>query len=298
MSLPTFLGIGVPRAGTTWLHSLLAGHPDVCLPTQRKEVRFFDRHYERGLAWYERFLCPLDDARRYKATGEISPQYFYCVECPRRIHRTLPTAKLLVMLRHPVDRAYSNFGFVVQRKNYRGSFEEFVATRPSALESGFYSRYLDRYLRYFDRRQILALVFEEAVTDRRRAAEALAAFLDLCADKFPSSLNRVNPSTVPRFESLSRADRSGRLRKGNWKPVLIMSETASSNTSSKICLPSKERKYLSRYRLLVPKNVGRLILTEGRASGKRWLVCQSFQASANTSLEGLCCCRIRGASVR
>lgn len=222
MSLPTFLGIGVPRAGTTWLHSLLAGHPDVCLPTQRKEVRFFDRHFERGLAWYERFLCPLDDARRYKAMGEISPQYFYCVECPRRIHRTLPTAKLLVMLRHPVDRAYSNFGFVVQRKNYRGSFEEFVATRPSALESGFYSRYLDRYLRYFDRRQILALVFEEAVTDRGRAAEALAAFLDLCADKFPSSLNKVNPSTVPRFGSLSSlAVRSGRkLRKRHLESIV------------------------------------------------------------------------------
>jgi hypothetical protein len=222
MSLPTFLGIGVPRAGTTWLHSLLAGHPDVCLPTQRKEVRFFDRHFERGLAWYERFLCPLDDARRYKAMGEISPQYFYCVECPRRIHGTLPTAKLLVMLRHPVDRAYSNFGFVVQRKNYTGSFEEFVATRPSALESGFYSRYLDRYLRYFDRRQILALVFEEAVTDRGRAAEALAAFLDLCADKFPSSLNRVNPSTVPRFGSLSSlAVRSGRkLRKRHLEGIV------------------------------------------------------------------------------
>jgi hypothetical protein len=222
MTLPTFLGIGVPRAGTTWLHSLLAGHPDVRLPTQRKEVRFFDRHHERGLAWYERFLCPPDEARKYQAIGEISPQYFYCAECPRRIHAALPSAKLLVMLRHPVDRAYSNFGFVVQRKNYKGSFEDFVATRPNALESGFYSRYLDRYLRYFDRRQILALVFEEAVTDRSGTAEALAAFLDLCVDKFPSSLNRVNPSTVPRFGSLaSLAVRSGRkLRRRHLESVV------------------------------------------------------------------------------
>jgi hypothetical protein len=222
MSLPTFLGIGVPRAGTTWLHSLLTGHPDVCLPTQRKEVRFFDRHHERGLAWYERFFCPPDEDRKYKAIGEISPQYFYCAECPSRIHADLPNTKLLVMLRHPVDRAYSNFGFVVQRKNYRGSFEEFVATRPNALESGFYSRYLDRYLRYFDRSQILALVFEEAVTDRGKAAGALADFLDLSVDKFPQSLNRVNPSTVPRFRSLSSlAVRSGRkLRKRRLERVV------------------------------------------------------------------------------
>ena len=48
MTLPTFLGIGVPRAGTTWLHTLLSGHPDAYLPTRRKEVRFFDRHLIEG----------------------------------------------------------------------------------------------------------------------------------------------------------------------------------------------------------------------------------------------------------
>ena len=53
MTLPTFLGIGVQRGGSTWLHTLLTSHPDVYLPTRRKEVRFFDRDYERGLKWYE-----------------------------------------------------------------------------------------------------------------------------------------------------------------------------------------------------------------------------------------------------
>ena len=57
MTLPTFLGIGVPRAGTTWLHTLLAGHPDVYLPTRRKEIRFFDRYHDLGTAWYEAFFA-------------------------------------------------------------------------------------------------------------------------------------------------------------------------------------------------------------------------------------------------
>ena len=57
MTLPTFLGIGVPRGGTTWLHTTLISHPDVYMPTRRKEVRFFDRYYERGLGWYETFFC-------------------------------------------------------------------------------------------------------------------------------------------------------------------------------------------------------------------------------------------------
>ena len=65
MTLPTFVGIGVPRAGTTWLHTLLEGHPQVYLPTRRKEVRFFDRHFEHGPDWYEGFFCPPDEAARY-----------------------------------------------------------------------------------------------------------------------------------------------------------------------------------------------------------------------------------------
>lgn len=222
MTLPNFLGIGVPRAGTTWLHTLLAGHPEVCLPTQRKEVRFFDRHYERGLAWYEAFFCPQQDSRRYSAIGEISPQYLYCEQCPGRIFEALPTAKLLVMLRHPVDRAYSNFGFVVQRRNYRGSFEDFLATRPNALESGFYSRYLSRYLSFFDRSQILPLIFEEVIADKAKASETLAWFLGLSVSEFPSSLEKVNPSTVPRFRALSSvAVKTGRtLRKRHLENVV------------------------------------------------------------------------------
>ena len=67
------------------------------------------------------------------------------------------------MLRHPVDRAYSNYGFVVQRRNFRGSFEEFLAGRPDVLEKGFYSPHLQQYVDRFGRDRILALLFEESV---------------------------------------------------------------------------------------------------------------------------------------
>ena len=222
MTLPTFVGIGVARGGTTWLHTLLSGHPDVYMPTRRKEVRFFDRNHDRGLDWYERFFCPSADADRFGAIGEISPQYFYCEECPDRIATSLPAAKLLVMLRHPVDRAYSHYGFVVQRRNFHGSFEEFLAARPTMLEKGFYSRYLDRYLRHFERERILALVFERAVRDDDMARRALSAFLDLPVDGFPPSVGRVNASTVPRFGSLSNvAVLTGRrLRKTRLESVV------------------------------------------------------------------------------
>jgi hypothetical protein len=222
MTLPTFLGIGVPRAGTTWLHELLSAHPEVYLPSRRKEVRFFDRHHDQGQGWYEEFFCAPDDAPRYTAIGEISPQYLYCLACPGRISMLLPDAKLIVMLRHPVDRAYSQYGFVVQRRDYRGSFEEFVATRERALEMGFYSGYLKGYLRHFDRSQILPLIFEEAVSEGSQVRRDLASFLGVSQDLFPKATDRVNPSTVPRFRSLSSAAvKTGRrLRRHHLEPLV------------------------------------------------------------------------------
>ena len=224
MTLPTFLGIGVQRGGTTWLHTLLASHPDIYMPTRRKEIRFFERYYQHGLDWYGEFFCTPEQATQYRAIGEISTQYYDCEECPERIFTTIPKSKLIIMLRHPVSRAYSHYGFVVQRRNFRGSFREFLATRPAALEKGYYSRYLKRYLRYFDRNQILALLFEEVFVDTEKTKKTIADFLDIAADKFPVSANngKVNASTVPSHQSLyGFVVKTGRrLRKQNLEPVV------------------------------------------------------------------------------
>jgi hypothetical protein len=215
VTLPTFVGIGVARGGTTWLHTMLSSHPDVSMPERRKEIRFFDRNHDRGADWYASFFCSDADASGFAAIGEISPQYYYCEACPERIATLLPEARLLLMLRHPVDRAYSHYGFVVQRRNFRGTFERFLAERPSMLDKGFYGRYLDRYLRYFDRARVLALVFERAVRDERSTQEALASFLGVSPAGFLPATGKVNASTVPRFGSLSNvAVTTGRRLRG------------------------------------------------------------------------------------
>lgn len=224
MTLPTFIGIGAPRSGTTWLNTLLASHPAVYTPTIRDEINFFDQYYERSLEWYETLFPPPEQAHRYQAIGEITPQYLECDECPERIFTTLPDSKLIAMLRHPVNRAYSQYGFFVQRRNFRGSFENFLADRPRALERGFYSRYLKRYLRYFDRTQILVLIFEDAVIDVSKTKKTLADFLDIAVDAFPVSAGngKVNPSSVPRFQSLyGFVAKTGRqFRKWNLEPIV------------------------------------------------------------------------------
>lgn len=224
MTLPDFVGIGAPRSGTSWLNTLLASHLDVYTPTLRDEINFFDDYYERGLDWYEGLFPDPEAAAGYRAIGEVTPQYLECPECPERIFTTLPDSKLLVMLRHPVDRAYSQYGFYVQRRNYRDSFEEFVTEMPRSLERGFYSRYLRRYLRYFDRSRMLVLVFEEAVADVARTKQVLAEFLDLDPARFPEATGKrkVNPSTVPKFQFLyGFVAKTGRLfRKLNLEPIV------------------------------------------------------------------------------
>jgi hypothetical protein len=219
MTLPTFVGIGVPRGGTTWLHRMLSGHGEVYMPTRRKEIRFFDRYYENGLGWYESFFCPDDERGQYRAIGEISPQYLYSPECPERIAASLPEAKLVVMLRHPVERAYSQYGFVLQRRNYRGSFEEFVAARPYALEKGYYSRYLRNYLRFFERSRLLPLVFEDVFADLEAGRRRIADFLGVAVDGFDTAAGKkkVNASTIPRHGRASGVAVTVGRRLRRWK---------------------------------------------------------------------------------
>ncbi len=201
MTLPTFLGIGVLRGGTTWLHELLASHPDVYVPTRRKEVFFFDLYYERGLEWYERFFPPEGEAGRYQAIGEITATYIYRDYGPARIASVPSITRLILMVRNPVLRAYSHYGLLIRNAEFSGSFEAFLSARPQVLEKGFYSRYLESFYQTFDRDQILVLIYEQATADIPATKETLAGFLGVAAERFPAEAGkeRVNRSYVPRI---------------------------------------------------------------------------------------------------
>ncbi len=204
MSLPNFLGIGAPRAGTTWLHELLASHPQVYVPSRRKEVRFFDDYYSRGLDWYAGFFPRDALAARYLAIGEITPHYLYPAECPERIAGLPSVTRLLLILRDPVARAYSHYCHSVRIDNYRGTFESFLQQEPHALHAGFYARHLQRYLQCFRREQFLILTHERALADVAATKQSLAAFLRVPATGFPpqAGLERVNAGSTPRARRL------------------------------------------------------------------------------------------------
>jgi hypothetical protein len=202
--VPDFLGIGVPRAGTTWLHELLAGHPEVYVPARRKEVSYFDLYYDRGPGWYRKFFPAEEDRARYRAIGEITPYYYYDEACPERIAGA-GIQRLILLLRHPTERAWSYYGQKIRNGMFRGSFEEFLQqTTWPVVEQGRYSRYFRRYLRHFDRERILVLVFEEAVADPTATQGALAGFLGISRAGFAGAgaTSAVNSSYVPRSPRL------------------------------------------------------------------------------------------------
>jgi hypothetical protein len=200
--LPTFLGIGVNKAGTTWLHNLLASHPHVWMPHRRKEINFFTRHYEKGVDWYERFFPDSAEASRYQAIGEYTPAYLYDDRCPSRIAEVSTIRQFLLSLRNPVERVYSAYGHKVRNRNYRDSFGTFLDEHPHQIDRGRYATHLKPYLQQFDREQFLILRFEKLFSDETATRQTIAAFLSVEPEQFPDDMGAHgrNVTYVPRFQ--------------------------------------------------------------------------------------------------
>lgn len=196
MGRPSFLGIGAQRSGTTWLYAQLLGHPQVFVPTRRKELHYFDWNHDRGAGWYERWFPSPEELARggYRASGEITPEYLLDESAPARIAGALPEVRLIAMLRDPVDRAFSQYCFRVQRFGERRTFERFYAERPDARRRGQYAARLAEYRRYFPSERFLVLVAESAFSRPQQAVRELARFLSVDESGFdlPTLERRVH----------------------------------------------------------------------------------------------------------
>ena len=104
-ALPNFFIAGTMRSGTTSLTRYLDAHPDVFIAPQ-KEIHYFDLNYPRGIDWYRQQFSNVD---REVAVGDATPSYVYLEEAVARMTETVPDARVIVLLRHPVDRAYSHY---------------------------------------------------------------------------------------------------------------------------------------------------------------------------------------------
>ena len=131
--LPGFLVIGTKRGGSTSLYEYLIRHPEVAGCLLRKGSHYFDVNFSRGWSWY-RSVFPLSRGRGRRAvTGEASPYYMFHPLAPRRIAAALPEARLIAVLRDPVDRAWSHYQYELRRGSESLPFQEALELEPERL---------------------------------------------------------------------------------------------------------------------------------------------------------------------
>jgi hypothetical protein len=198
--LPTFLGIGVPKAGTTWICDLLRTHPQVAIAS-RKELHYFDRNFDKGIAWYEQFFSGRPGVA---AVGEFTTHYLFDPVVPARVRSIASINRLILCLRNPVDRAVSHYRFRQQVDNYRGSFDEFLQEYPNALEWGRYATHLRPWLDHFDLNSFVFIVQEQAAGDLSRTKARLAEALGIDEGAFPPDVG-LEPSNASFRPMLRRA---------------------------------------------------------------------------------------------
>jgi hypothetical protein len=202
VSLPDFFVIGAPKAGTTALHAALTQHPRLFM-SPVKEPKFFlcdgpppdnggpgDAHSYREWIWrpeeYERLF---DRAPTGTLRGESTPFYLADIAAHERIHRAVPDARLVVILRDPVDRAYSNWAHLwADGLETIGDFLTACAEEPRRTEAGWapfwqylatglYGRQLRHLYGLFPRDQVLVIRYLSLVEQPRATLDTVCRFL-------------------------------------------------------------------------------------------------------------------------
>lgn len=213
---PNFIGIGVQKGGTSWLHRQFIAHPEVFIPENRKEIHFFDEYHDRGANWYEAFFNKADG---HKAIGEITPNYIYDMPTAERIASNYPDVQLIIMLRHPVKRAYSHYTMMFQSGQGQeyADFNDFMERYPHGKNRGLYASQLTRWLEYFPQDQLLVLISEEIFSGEEgldRGFQQIGDFLGINPALFDRELaqERVGKARpAPKYPAFAKLSQHVRL---------------------------------------------------------------------------------------
>jgi hypothetical protein len=213
--LPDLIVIGVVRSGTTSLYHYLSQHPSI-VKSAYDELGYFDSNYKLGLNWYKSFFPSIFEKKKVIQknkkfmTYDVTPFYIYHEKAPQRIHQILPNSKLILILRNPVDRSYSNYFLGNQKKK----FEEIIAdekkilnkinknnvdkyynfVHTSMLARGFYAEQLENWYKIFSKDQILIIKSEEFATETNKIMNNIFDFLELPQYNIPdnSKKNKIH----------------------------------------------------------------------------------------------------------
>lgn len=217
---PNFIIVGAQKAGTSSLFTYICQHPAVAAP-MRKEIHYFDLNAERPYSWYKAHFPVL---RAGKITGEASPYYLFHPLAPERIAARLPNVKIIIMLRHPVDRAISHYWHEF-RHGYESlsphdAFEiekdrlgpattatkrgEYAAAHQhySYAARSCYAEQVASYLKWFPRVNVKLVNMDDLMRDPGKVVDDTISFLGLppaeIGDLVPRNVNPDRQSlTIP-----------------------------------------------------------------------------------------------------
>jgi hypothetical protein len=250
VTLPNFLVIGAPKAGTTSLHLHLRAHPQVFMP-ELKEPRFFGYEGEG-----ERMKFPIRTLEEYEALfagvtgetaiGEATPHYLVYPRAAERIRDLLPRARLIASLRDPVERAYSVYQMNLRNK---GVNEGVPFVRAMETDRNLRETYADMLRRYFDRfppERIAVILLEDLERDPAATMQGLYRFLGVDPDFRPDLGKIANPGGEPRSKLLHRLLTDPRLRGLSRTalpaPVVERLRALRSRNLAKAPLPPEDRR--------------------------------------------------------
>lgn len=291
---PNFFVIGVAKAGTTSLYHMLGSHPDIYL-TPIKETNYFARkdldfeHFRpdfkhnttidvgayisegmkkqihcANVTEKEHYLALYQPANKKKALGEICNSYIFCPHASEEIYKEFPKAKIIVMLRNPIERAFSGYIMNLREgKTLTKTFLEEIKRDESLsprgwgitfnyLEMGNYYSQLKRVYDFFPKDQVAIYLYDDYKFDKKSVMKDMYAFLGVDTNFFPETDKKVNEAGLPRFKYLNYfIAQTGFLRKwarsvlGERGKKIVSKMMYSADNLPKIT--SEEREYLINY---------------------------------------------------
>ena len=203
---PTFLFIGPDKSGSTWIYEILKQHPQCFVPVV-KDIYFFDRYYEKGTAWYEKFFekAPKDSI----AAGELSHDYLYSAQAAARIIKHYPDIRLMTSLRDPVERTFSHYLYLVRSGLTQAPFEDALEEFDELIENSLYYKYFLEYINIFPASQIKVLWFEQLQADPRAYAREIFDYLGISWTEDIDFEENVLRAGKPRVKALGWAAKQG-----------------------------------------------------------------------------------------
>ena len=279
MNLPNFLIIGAAKAGTSSLYYYLKQHPQIYM-SSLKEPKFFALRGEKldfqgpakndinqlSVTTLEEYQQLFADVTEEIAIGEASPIYFEHPKAAQNIKHCIPKAKLIAILRHPAERAFSAFSHLVREGYETLSFEEALQHEEERVNQkwtplfyyqqiGFYYSNLKRYFELFEPEQIKIYLYEELESNSIGVVKDIFNFLNVDNDFVPD-LTRKNVSGIPRSRYLYDLFTKDNAIKSTFKPLFgkkirqNIRELASTKTlkSKPAMLPDTKRYLTELYR--------------------------------------------------